>query len=113
VCLCNSGVIKAAEQLQRAGGGEEGGGKARGVSIRGTPSRVVLLRNIVGPGEATAACSRHPKPPMLGCVGPQMRKRKVATHLTAKTQSSGVSLHFVAYTVYLLQKVLLKEWQWP
>jgi len=46
-----SGVIKAAEQLSRMS--EEGGDKklARGVSIRGTPSRVVLLRNIVGPGE--------------------------------------------------------------
>ncbi len=49
-----SGVIKAAEQLARAA--EEGGEgppekKARGVSFQGTPSRVVLLRNIVGPGE--------------------------------------------------------------
>lgn len=51
-----SGVIRAAEQMARAAEGEEEGPpekKARGVSFQGTPSRVVLLRNIVGPGEVS------------------------------------------------------------
>ena len=49
-----SGVIRAAEQLAKmADEGLDGPAekKARGVSIQGNPSRVVLLRNIVGPGE--------------------------------------------------------------
>lgn len=51
-----SGIIKAAEQIARLA--EEGievppDKKARGVSFQGTPSRVVLLRNIVGPGRLT------------------------------------------------------------
>ena len=51
-----SGVIRAAEQVARlAEEGIEGPPekKARGVSFQGTPSRVVLLRNIVGPGKAS------------------------------------------------------------
>ena len=49
-----SGVIRAAEQIARlAEEGDEGPAekKARGVSLQGNPSRVVLLRNIVGPGK--------------------------------------------------------------
>ena len=45
-----SGVIINADPVKRS---EEAGPpekKARGVAIQGTPSRVVLLRNIVGPG---------------------------------------------------------------
>lgn len=50
-----SGIIKAAEQIARLS--DEGldgppDKKARGVSFQGTPSRVILLRNIVGPGKS-------------------------------------------------------------
>ena len=50
-----SGVIVNADPLKRL---EEAGPpekKARGVAIQGTPSRVVLLRNIVGPGGCVCA----------------------------------------------------------
>ena len=46
-----SGVIVNADPLQGPdGSGPPAGQRPRGVSIQGTPSKVVLLRNIVGPG---------------------------------------------------------------
>ncbi|CAI5533829.1 unnamed protein product, partial [Closterium sp. Naga37s-1] len=84
----HGGVIVAAKPLKKGGGGEGGennaagaGGKRAklgGVALNGPPSKVVLLRNMVGPGEVDAELEEEvagaegtmyaTEPEDLGCV---------------------------------------------